>query len=134
MTKVLAQCGAAPEELAMEQNTLQPMVEVFSSCSETMLRSTRTFWEKQAELLDDMQVFADGWFERRHAGTKAALEASQRMCGASTPLACLGEYQKWMAGALVRVMADGSAFQNEIRESCRRRCSNARAFAHAGAG
>ena len=99
----------------MEQSTIPPMVEAFSNCSEIMQRNARTFWEKQTKLLDDMQVYANGWFERRHAGTKAALEASQRMCGASTPLESLGEYQKWIAGVFVRLMADGSAYQNEIK-------------------
>jgi hypothetical protein len=92
-----------------------PMQQTFASVSNAMQRNTHSFWQKQAELLDNMQVFASGWFERRHAGTKAALEASERMCSASTPVEYLGEYQKWMGGVFERLMADGLACQHELK-------------------
>jgi hypothetical protein len=44
------------------------------------------FWEIQGKVLDTMENFADGWFERRHVGTRAALEVAQRMCRAQTPV------------------------------------------------
>ena len=47
----------------------------------------RDFWARQTATLDAMQAFADGWFERRYAGTRAAMEASMRMCSAETPMA-----------------------------------------------
>jgi len=102
--------SAPTEEVAMEQNTMQ----MFGAFSDVMQRNTHVFWQKQSELLDNMQIFANGWFERRHAGTKAAWEASGRMCSASTPVECLGEYQKWMAGAVERLIADGLACQRGL--------------------
>lgn len=60
-----------------------------------------------------MQTFADGWFERRHAGTHAALEAAERMCKAETPVDLLREYQQWANGAMQRLVADGLACQQE---------------------
>lgn len=102
----------------MEQNTMQQMQQMigaFSSSPDIMQRNVRTFWEKQAELLDKMQVFTNSWFERRHAGTKAALEACERMCGAKTPTECLDAYQKWVGGVFERITADGLACQQELR-------------------
>jgi len=96
----------------MEQNTIQQMPR---AVSDAMQRNAHAFWEQQAKVLDNMQVFANGWFERRHAGIKAALEASERLCSASTPIECLGEYQKWMGGVFERLTADGLACQHELR-------------------
>lgn len=82
--------------------------------SETMRKNACAFWENQDKILDAMQTFADGWFERRHAGTHAALEAAQRMCKAGTPVDLVREYQEWANGALQRVMADGLACQQQF--------------------
>jgi hypothetical protein len=98
------------EEFAMDQNTMQ----TFGNASDVMQRNAHGFWQKQSELLDNMQVFANGWFERRHAGTRAAWEASGRMCSATTPMECLGEYQKWLSGAVERLVADGLACQRGL--------------------
>ena len=95
----------------MEQNTQQTLGIV----SDIMQRNARAFWENQIDLCDKMQDFANGWFERRRAGTRAALEASQRMCRASTPAECLGEYHKWMAGVFQRAIADGLAHQGQLK-------------------
>jgi len=106
---------ALVEELAMEQNTMQQMFGAFPNSPDIMQRNARTFWENQTELLDRMQVFANGWFERRHAGTKAALEACERMCGAKTPAESLEAYQKWVGGVFERISADGLACQGQLR-------------------
>jgi hypothetical protein len=103
------------EEQAMEKNTMDQMFGAFSTSSSDLRKNTRAFWERQDNLLDEMQAFMNGWFERRHAGTKAALEACERMCRASTPAECLEEYQKWLSGAFERMMADGVACQQELR-------------------
>lgn len=102
----------------MDQNRMQPMFGALSSGSEVMQGNARSFWEGQDELLDKMQAVANGWFERRHAGTKAALEASQSLCAASSPLEFFGAYQTWMTGVLERLMADGLAYQTEINNYC----------------
>src|SRR5262249_8296217 len=37
----------------------------------------RRFWESQERILDNMQAFANGWFERRRMGTVSAREAAE---------------------------------------------------------
>ncbi len=72
------------------------------------------FWESQDKLLDNMQSLANGWFERRHAGTHAALEAAERICKAGNPADVMREYQAWATGASQRLMADGLACQQQM--------------------
>ena len=72
-------------------------------------RHARAFWTVEDNVLDSMQDVVAGWFERRHTGTQAALEAAQRMCRAATPAELLREYQAWAMGAFERVMADAVA-------------------------
>src|SRR5262245_11094972 len=79
--------------------------------SETVERNAREFWAIQDHILDSMQEVAAGWFERRHTGTQAALEAAQRMSGATTPLELLPQDQAWVMGAFERALADAAAAQ-----------------------
>jgi hypothetical protein len=76
--------------------------------------NVRSFWDIQDKLLDAMENLANSWFERRHVGTHAALEAAQRMCKAQTPADLVREYQDWVGGAFQRVMADGVACQEFV--------------------
>lgn len=94
-------------------NAMQRMFLPTSEMSEAMRKNACSFWENQDKILDAMQVFADGWFERCHAGTHSALEAAQRMCKAETPVDLVREYQEWASGAFQRLMADGLACQQE---------------------
>jgi hypothetical protein len=63
-----------------------------------------------------MQSFAGGWFDRRHEGTRAALDAAQRMCAARTPLDAMREYQEWASGSLQRMAADSLVLQRGMME------------------
>lgn len=74
------------------------------------------FWRGQDRILDCMQVFARGWFDRRHAGTRAALEAAQRICTARTPVEAAHEYQTWVSGSLQRIATDSIALQRELTD------------------
>ncbi|MBV9835894.1 MAG: hypothetical protein JO055_15865 [Alphaproteobacteria bacterium] len=74
------------------------------------------FWHGQDKILDCMQVFVRGWFERRHVGTQAALETAQRMCMAKTPIDVARELQEWAAGSLQRIAQDGVALQREAMD------------------
>ena len=76
--------------------------------------NVRSFWDIQDKVLDAMENLANGWFERRHVGTHAALEAAQRMCKAQTPADLVRECQDWVGGAFQRVMADGVACQEFV--------------------
>ena len=64
--------------------------------------NVRSFWDIQDKVLDAMENLANSWFERRHVGTHAALEAAQRMCKAQTPADLVREYQDWVCGAFQR--------------------------------
>ena len=94
-------------------NAMQRMLFSSSHLSDTLRKNACSFWDNQDKILNDMQVFSDGWFERRHAGTHAALEAAQRICKAATPADMAREYQKWASGAVDRLTADGMACQQQ---------------------
>jgi hypothetical protein len=78
--------------------------------------NARSFWTGQTDVLNGMQTFAEGWFQRRHIGTKATLEACESMCAAKTPTEWFNAYQKWLLGAGERLMADGLAYDTEVRK------------------
>ncbi len=92
------------------QSILQPL----ASDAETASNRAREFWRGQQTVLDGMQAFAGGWFERRQAGTRAALESAQRMCAAKTPADAVREYQEWASGSLRRMADDGIALQRQM--------------------
>ena len=94
------------------QSMLQPMAPSAESASSRAL----DFWHGQQKVLDSMQAFAGGWFDRRHTGTRAALEAAQRMCAAKTPLDAVREYQEWASGSMQRMAADSLALQRQMME------------------
>ena len=83
----------------------------------TVEENVRCFWNIQNQILDSMENFANGWFERRHVGTRAALEAAQRMCKAQTPVDLAREYQDWTSGAFQRLMADGTRVSSSLVRS-----------------
>jgi hypothetical protein len=80
--------------------------------------TARHFWDNQEKILNGMQEYADSWFERRRAGTRAARDAADRMqearSGTDAFLELLQAYQAWGSGAFERVMADGLSLQKQI--------------------
>jgi hypothetical protein len=72
------------------------------------------YWRTQEKLLDGMQEFARGWFERRHEGAKSAFDAAQRSCEAASPAAVMREFQEWMAGSAQRLASDCAAYQQSL--------------------
>ena len=85
-----------------------------SAFSSALRENARHFWENQEKILDSMQAFTNGWFERRHTGTHSESEACERMCGTETPVDLIQAYQDWLRGAFERMMADGVACQQQI--------------------
>lgn len=77
-----------------------------SETSDSLRKNACSYWKNQDKLVDNMQTFANGWFERRHAGAHAALEAAQRMFKAETSVDLVREYQDWASGAFQRVVVD----------------------------
>src|SRR5262245_44369177 len=92
------------------QKAFLPSPEFLASCKE----NARRFWESQERILDNMQAFANGWFERRHMGTLSAREAAERMCGTGTIVGVIQAYQDWTRGAFERIMADGLSCLHKI--------------------
>jgi len=98
-------------DVTQQFQAVQGMMRVPAAAVE---KNVRCFWNIQYNVLDSMEKFANGWFERRHVGTHAALEAAQRMCKAQTPVDLTREYQDWISGAFQRLMADGYACQQLV--------------------
>ncbi|MDP3074918.1 hypothetical protein [Bradyrhizobium sp.] len=96
-----------------EQLNAMPRMFLTSEMSDSLRKNACSYWKNQDKLVDNMQTFANGWFERRHAGTHAALEAAQRMFKAETSVDLVREYQDWARGAFQRLMADGLACQQQ---------------------
>jgi len=82
--------------------------------SASFIENARRFWENQERILDNMQAFANGWFERRHAGALSACNAAERMCGTVTIVGLVQAYQDWARGTFDRIMADGLSCQQQI--------------------
>ncbi|MBY0381758.1 MAG: hypothetical protein K2W78_07580 [Xanthobacteraceae bacterium] len=85
--------------------------EMWNSNNEAMKASVCNFWQNQTKLLDNMQEFTLGWFDRRHVGTHAALDATQKICQAKSPADALASYQEWVAGVAARIVEDEVAYQ-----------------------
>jgi hypothetical protein len=102
-----------------DQNETENWLAIFqplSTFTGTMQRNARKFWNTQAEILNSMQAYADGWFQRRHIGVQAAQEACERMCAAKTPIEWFQEYQQWGNGVFQRLMADGMVLQQVMQK------------------
>jgi hypothetical protein len=73
-----------------------------------------TFWRKQDLILDSMETFAEGWFERRRDGTARALDAAQRSGSAESPVDAMRELQTWALGSFQRIAEDGLAWHQHM--------------------
>ena len=100
----------AEQWTSMTQKMFQPT----SAFSPMLRENARRFWENQEKILDSLQAFTNGWFERRHSGNHSASEACERMCGTETAVDLVQTYQDWLRGAFERMMADGLACQQQI--------------------
>ena len=99
-----------------DQNEVEKWQKLFQTISMpagAMRNNAHTYWSAQADVLNEMHAFTEGWFQRRHIG--AAQEACERMCEVKTPMEWMREYHLWSRGALQRLEADGLAFQQEIK-------------------
>src|SRR5215510_3619676 len=88
-------------DITRQFEAMQRMTFVPSSAALT--DNLRRFWDIQDRLLNNMEKFANGWFERRHIGSRAAQEAAQRMCKAQAADDLVREYQEWVTGAFQRI-------------------------------
>lgn len=95
---------------SMQKNLFLPP----SAFSTALEENAHRFWENEEKILDNMQAFANGWFERRHAGTRSAREAAERMFGSETIVDAVQAHQEWVRGAFERIMADALSCQQQM--------------------
>lgn len=79
-------------------------------------QNASSFWDAQDKVLDSMEELFNGWFERRHVGTREALAAARQVCDAESPFDAMRECQKWAIGSFERVMQDSFAVQKHFLE------------------
>jgi hypothetical protein len=103
-----------PTDFNEQWSSMQKLFLPTSEVSVTFRDNARRFWENQDKFLDGMQALTNAWFNRRHAGTLAAREAAERICGTGTFVDLVQEYQTWASGAFERTMADGLSCQQQI--------------------
>jgi hypothetical protein len=107
--------SSAFDPFAIMQRGLPP-----ASAMTTLIRQNAgSVLNAQDKLLDHLQQFANGWFERRHIGTRESLACARQMCDAETPFDAMREYQKWAIGSFERVMRDGAAMQKHMIDAGR---------------
>lgn len=76
--------------------------------ADQLRQQAQQFWNAQDEMLDDMRSFFDGWCERRHAGTRAALDATCVLTEAKDMETVNEALRNWSEGAMQRLMQDAS--------------------------
>jgi hypothetical protein len=103
-----------PTDFGEQWSSMQKMFLPTSEVSAALRDNARRFWENQDKFLDSTQALTNAWFNRRHAGTLAAREAAERICGTGTFVDLIQEYQTWASGAFERLMADGLSCQQQV--------------------
>jgi hypothetical protein len=108
MTQSTDRKAPDPFEFVQRTFSLSPQM------GEDARQNLRTFWKKQSNVLDSMQEFSRGWFERRHDATIAALDAATCMCDAQNPAEAIQHYHTWAMGSAERTAADVTAWQKHV--------------------
>jgi hypothetical protein len=93
---------------AMQKNLFLP------AFSTALQENARRFWENEEKILSNMQTFANGWFERRHAGSRSAREAAEHMLASETMADAMQAYQEWMRGVFERIISDAVSCQQQM--------------------
>jgi hypothetical protein len=100
--------------MTQQSNAAWGMVPQPFAMSDAFQENARRFWGNEDKILDSMKNFSNGWLERRHVGTHAALEAVLCMCKAQSPIDFANAYQDWLRGAFQRSVADAFACQEQF--------------------
>ena len=93
---------------------MQQAFGAFAPLRAALGENSANYWRNQDKILDSMQEFARGWFERRHEAAKSALDAARCSCEANSPADVVRGFQAWMMGSMQRVAADGLACQKHL--------------------
>jgi hypothetical protein len=103
-----------PSETNFPFNITQSVFESSSGFRKAMSQAAIGFWNGQEQALGTMQEYANAWFERRHIGVHEALNTSQQMIDAASPVEAMREYQKWALGSFERTVDDGLSCQKQL--------------------
>ena len=95
-------------------NFTQSVFEQSAGFRNAMGHAAVSFWNAQDQILEAMQEYATGWLERRQTGVHEALNASQQIIDAETPVEAMREYQKWALGSFERTVNDGLSCQRHL--------------------
>lgn len=101
-------------EASFPFNFAQAAFEPSAGFRNSMRQSATNFWHGQDQVLEAMEDYANGWFERRHVGTQAALDAAQQIISATTPVEAMRAYQRWALGSFERMFNDGLSCHKQL--------------------
>ena len=73
------------------------------------LESMKRVIDVQKQMLDGFQTNLDKWFERRKEGAEAAMTMLQEMNGSPDHEKRAEAWQRWVSGAMARIMEDVQA-------------------------
>ncbi|WP_245603017.1 hypothetical protein [Leisingera methylohalidivorans] len=67
------------------------------------------FWNVQERILDEAELFARHWFERRHEATRTALDAARTAVSGEPlePAAAMEAFSEWRRHSAERIAEDG---------------------------
>ncbi|UWQ64829.1 hypothetical protein K3723_19310 (plasmid) [Leisingera caerulea] len=67
------------------------------------------FWNVQEKLLDEAEVFARHWFERRHEAARTALDTARTIAsdGPEAPVSVAEAFAEWQRHSAERIAEDG---------------------------
>ena len=90
------------------------LVDVFKQMQPPSLGSSpfnaqiEQFWDAQEKMLEETEVFAKHWFERRHEAVRSALQAARTASSAnpSDPSKALQSMADWQRNSAERLVAD----------------------------
>ena len=86
--------------------TIRKMQDMVASVP-AMAPQMEQFWNAQDSILDDVEGFTQGWFERRHEATRSALEAIREANGNGTdPSAAMMVIANWQRHSMERMTED----------------------------
>ena len=103
-----------PSETNFPFNIAQSVFWPSAGFREAMRQAATHYWDGQEQMLHTMEEYANGWLERRQTGVQEALNASQQMIDAETPIEAMREYQKWALGSFERTVNDGLSCQKHL--------------------
>jgi len=93
-----------------DQSTNETLKEVWQlmNANPFMAPQVEHFWEAQDYLLNETEAFTAKWFARRHAATRAAIDAARTMAksGSGHPDSSLQTLSDWQSQSAERVAED----------------------------